>query len=266
MTTLSAYIKGIGFLGPGFVDWPSAVPVLCGSAPYIAQTTVLPVPDVLPPAERRRTGRVVRLALAVGLEAASNAGDDPAMMRSVFSSSSGDGDNCHSLCEVLATGDRQVSPTKFHNSVHNAAAGYWSIATGATAPSNALCAYDASFAAGLLEALTQVVVDQATVLLVAYDAQYGQPMHAKRPIADALGVALVLAPEPNTSSIARVTATFTDSPADRIEEAQLESLRVSIPAARSLPLLQRIARRERGQVTIEYMDVQQLAVEVMPCD
>jgi hypothetical protein len=265
MTALSAYIEGIGFLGPGFCDWPSAAPVLAGSAPYVARATVLPVPEVLPPAERRRTGRVVKLALAVGLEATSSAGEDRAKLPSVFSSSSGDGDNCHDLCEVLATSDRQVSPTRFHNSVHNAASGYWSIATGARAPSSALCAHDASFAAGLLEALTQVVVDETTVLLVAYDVRYREPLHTKRPIADALGVALVLAPEARASSIARLTAALTDSPANRIPDAALEALRISIPAARSLPLLRQLARREQARVTIDYLDTQRVAVEIAPC-
>ena len=166
---------------------------------------------------------------------------------------------------MLATSDRQVSPTRFHNSVHNVAAGYWSIATGAKARSNALCANDASFAAGLLEALTQVIVDQATVLLVAYDVPYPEPLHAKRPIADALGVALVLAPEARASSLARLTAAFTDSPANRIPDAQLEALRTSIPAARSLPLLRQLARREQARVTIDYLDLQRVAVEVAPC-
>jgi Beta-ketoacyl synthase, N-terminal domain len=266
MTPLSAYVEGIGFLGPGFGDWPSAVPVLAGSASYIARATVLPVLDVLPPAERRRLGRIVKLALAVGLEATSNVGERRAMLASVFSSSSGDGDNCHELCAVLATTDRQVSPTRFHNSVHNAAAGYWSIATGAKAPSNALCAYDASFAAGLLEALTQVVIDQTTVLLVSYDAQYREPLHTKRPIADALGVALVLAPKARASSIARLSAAFTDSPADRLRDAELEALRTSIPAARSLPLLRQLARREAARVTIDYLGAQRVAIEVAPCD
>jgi len=265
MTALSAYIEGIGFLGPGFGDWPSAVPVLAGTAPYVAQATVLPVLGVLPPAERRRTGRVVKLALAVGLEATASAGEDPATLPSVFSSSGGDGQTCHDLCEVLATSDRQVSPTRFHNSVHNVAAGYWSIATGAKAPSNAICANDASFAAGLLEALTQVIVDQATVLLVAYDVPYPEPLHTKRPIADALGVALVLAPEARASSLARLTAAFTDSPANRIPDAQLEALRTSIPAARSLPLLRQLARREQARVTIDYLGLQRVAVEVAPC-
>ena len=217
MSALSAYIQGIGVLGPGLRDWPGAtVAVLSGTAPHVLQATQVPVLEVLPPAERRRTGRVVRLALAVGLEAASRAGEEPGGMPSVFTSSSGDGQNCHELCEVLASSDRRVSPTRFHNSVHNAAAGYWSIATGAKAPSTALCAYDASFAAGLLEAMAQVLVDQTTVLLLAYDVPYPEPLHAKRPMADAFGVALVLAPRKDASSLARLTAAFTEVPASRM--------------------------------------------------
>jgi hypothetical protein len=265
MTALSAYVEGVGLLGPGFGDWPRAVPILAGVEAYVTQATVIPMLDVLPPAERRRSGRVVRIALAVGLEATSSAREGSAILPSVFSSSGGDGQNCHQLCEVLATGDRHVSPTLFHNSVHNAVAGYWSIATGAKAPSTVLCAYDASFAAGLLEAMTQVVVDKAAVLLVAYDVQYPEPLHSKRPIADAFAVALVLSPESCASSIARLTVELTDSPADRMPEGQLEALRTAVPAARSLPLLRQLARREKSRVTIEYLDTRRVAVGVAPC-
>ena len=167
MTRLSAYVRGIGLLGPGLDDWLSGASVLAGVTPYAARATVLPVPTSLPAAERRRTGAVVRLALAIGFEATSRAGADPAELPTVFSSSGGDGINCHEICQTLATGDRQLSPTRFHNSVHNAASGYWSIAAGATASSSVLCAYDGTFGAALLEALTQVVVDQTPVLLVA---------------------------------------------------------------------------------------------------
>ena len=104
---------------------------------------------------------MVKLALAAGLEATRQAGADPAQLPAIFTSSGGDGQNCHEICQALASAERQLSPTRFHNSVHNAAAGYWSIATGATPASNALCAYDASFAAGLLEALTQVAIERA---------------------------------------------------------------------------------------------------------
>jgi len=265
MSSLAAYIEGIGLLGPGLDGWTGSVALLEGRAAYVAQTTVLPAPEGLPPAERRRTGRVVKLALGVGLQATSRAGIDPASLPAVFSSSGGDGHNCHEICQTLSSGDRQISPTRFHNSVHNAAAGYWSIATGAKTAANALCAFDASFAAGLLEAVTQVTVDGTRVLLVSYDAQYPPPLHEKRPIPDAFGVAFVLAPSASGTALARLAVAFSDLPATRMSNPALEPLRASIPAARSLPLLQQLALRSPGTVNIEYLDGRSLAVELAPC-
>jgi hypothetical protein len=273
MVNLVAQVEGIGLLGPGLEGWTSSTALLEGRSPYIPQPTVLPTPDGLPPAERRRLGRVVKLALGVGMQATANAGADPATLAAVFASSGGDGYNCHEICQALSLEERLISPTRFHNSVHNAAAGYWSIATGSRAASNAVCAYDASFAAGLLEAVTQVVVDQARVLLVAYDAQYPPPLFVKRPIPEAFGVALVLAPvgtagsalRPSEASVGLLTLSFSDSPADRMGDAALESLRASIPAARSLPLLYQLAVRRRAVVNIDYLDGRCVAVEVDPC-
>jgi hypothetical protein len=278
MVKLVAQIEGIGLLGPGLNDWASSTALLEGRSPYVSQPTMLPTPDGLPPAERRRLGQVVKLALGVGLQATSRAGAEPATLAAVFASSGGDGINCHEICQALSLEERLISPTRFHNSVHNAAAGYWSIATGCRAASNAVCAYDASFAAGLLEAVTQVVVDQTRVLLVAYDAPYPPPLFAKRPIPEAFGVAFVLAPVaasaasavgsapwPNDGSLGRLTLSFSDSPADRMRDAALESLRASIPAARSLPLLYQLAVRKPAVVNIDYLDGRCIAVEVDPC-
>jgi len=283
MSALTANVEGIGFLGPG-LDGGNAVAVLTGRSPYVRQPTIVPIPEGLPPAERRRLGLVVKLALNVGLQAISNAGIEADALPAVFASSGGDGQNCHEICQGLANDERSISPTRFHNSVHNAAAGYWSIATRSRAASNALCAFDWSFAAGLLEAMTQVVVDQTRVLLVAYDAPYPQPLFAKRPIPEAFGVAFVLAPLRNdalgaappggaigagadelTQSLGRLTLELSDSPADRMGNADLEALRASIPAARALPLLQKLAQRKAGVVNIEYLDGRSLSVEVVPC-
>jgi hypothetical protein len=260
MRQLEAAVQGIGLLGPGLPDWLAAAAVLAGTQPYAPQPTVLPPPAALPAAERRRTGGVVKLALAIGFEATSRAGANAAELPSVFSSSGGDGNNCHEICQTLASDDRQISPTRFHNSVHNAASGYWSIAAGATAASNVLCAFDASFGAGLLEALTQVVVGRTSVLLVAYDAAYPEPIRARRPIPDAFGVAMVLTPARGTAPV--ISAFLTDEPADCVHDPQLESLRKTIPAARSLPLLAKLARRESGRVVIDYLESQHIAVEV----
>jgi Beta-ketoacyl synthase, N-terminal domain len=266
MSTLAAYVQGIGILGPGLNGWTSSMALLDGRSAYVPQPTVLPVPDGLPPAERRRVGGVVKLALAVGVQATSRAGADPAALPAVFSSSGGDGYNCHEICQALSLEERQISPIRFHNSVHNAAAGYWSIATGSKAPANTLSAFDASFSAGLLEAVTQAAVDQTRVLLVAYDSPYPPPLLAKRPVPDAFGVAFVLAPNRDEGALARLTICFSDSPADRMSNPELERLRASIPAARSLPLLLRLAVRRAGTVHIDYLDGGCLAVEVSACD
>jgi Beta-ketoacyl synthase, N-terminal domain len=293
MVTLTVRIEGIGLLGPGLEGWTSSsIATLEGRKPYVRQTTVVPIPDGLPPAERRRIGLVVKLALGAGLQATAAAGVTPDALPAVFASSGGDGQNCHEICQALANDEKLISPTRFHNSVHNAAAGYWSIATRSKAASNVVCAFDWSFAAGLLEAVTQVVVDQTRVLLVAYDVPYPQPLFAKRPIPEAFGVAFVLAPtaianapaaapDSTQSHEATNAATTTqgraatagallalwldDASADRMGDAELEILRTSIPAARSLPLLQQLAARKAGVVNVEYLDGRSLAVEVTPC-
>ncbi|HVS77508.1 MAG TPA: beta-ketoacyl synthase chain length factor, partial [Steroidobacteraceae bacterium] len=117
---LSACVRGVGLLGPGLADWQSGAPVIAGSVPYLPCPTVLPVPQALPAAERRRTGATVRLAIGVAQQAVAGAAIDPVSLAAVFASSGGDGVICHEICETLATEDRQISPTRFHNSVHNA--------------------------------------------------------------------------------------------------------------------------------------------------
>ena len=265
MSALAAYVEGVGLLGPGLTGWSTAAPVLAGRTSYVWATTVMPAPSALPAAERRRSGLVVKLALGLGFEASGHASRDPATLATVFSSSGGDGHNCHEICQALASADRQLSPTRFHNSVHNAAAGYWSIATGSMAPSTVLCAYDASFAAGLLEALAQVVVVRNAVMLLAYDAGYPAPLHAKRPIHDAFGVALVLTVVRSERSIVRLNAELSHSAAELSDDPQLERLRSGVPAARSLPLLSLLARQQAGAVHLEYFDSSSLRVEITPC-
>lgn len=266
---LNVFVEGIGLLGPGLASWAQGRQYLDGSLGYQSARCVLPLPMALPSAERRRAGAVIKASLAVGQEAVEASGLQAKDLLSVFSSSSGDAVNCHEICSALASGDRLISPTRFHNSVHNAASGYWSIASGAMTSSSALCAFDAGFAAGLLEAMTQCVVDHSPVLLVVYDTEYPEPLRSKRPIPDAMGVALVIAPRRSERSLARIrldgTSFLTASAADTMGEPALETLRQTIPAARALPLLQAIAKREAKPVVLGYLAPMQLAVEVAPC-
>lgn len=263
--TISAYIEGIGLLGPGLNDWPSAQAILLGQRTYQPSKTVLPSPILLPTAERRRSGAVIKLTLAAGLEAIAASGQEAKKLASVFSLSGGDGENCHAICEMLVSDDRAISPTRFHNSVHNAAAGYWGIATGAMTNASVLSAFDASFGAGLLEAMVQVVVDGTHTLLLACDTPYPEPLHSTRPITDAFGIALVLAPLRSRHSLAHISVSMTDAFANTLNDSALESLRLGIPAARGLPLLEAIAIRQNARVVLDYLDNCRLDVTVTPC-
>jgi hypothetical protein len=175
-------------------------------------------------------------------------------LASVFASSGGDGVTCHLICEALAQEDRLVSPTQFHNSVHNAPSGYWGIAMRATPASTSLCAYDASFGAGLLEAMTQQAATRRPVILIAYDAPYPEPLRTCRPVADAFGLALVLAPRATGKAAMRMSLTLRQAEVTRMRDPALETMRQTIPTARALPLMQAIARQAAGPVVIDYLD------------
>ncbi|MEO7386186.1 MAG: beta-ketoacyl synthase chain length factor [Gammaproteobacteria bacterium] len=264
MIDLIAYVSGIGVRGPGLSGWLETHAVLSGGKSWAWTETALPVPETLPPTERRRTGRVVRLAFAAGLEATRQASVDPAGLPIVFSSSSGDGDNCNEICKTLATANRELSPTRFHNSVHNAPAGYWSIATGSQVASTTICAYDASFAAGLLEAVVQMAAQGAATALIAYDIDYPQPLRAVRATAAPFAIALVLQPDRGHNTLARLNVRLDEGDPDRVVHPDLNGMLSSIPAAHGLILLEAIAARSRTSLNIRYLEPQTLHIEVSP--
>ncbi len=269
MSALRVQVLGIGLLGPGLPTWAAAREVLSGHAAYQAQPCVVPTPQRLPAAERRRAGLAIKLAIAVADEASAHAGLDPATLATVFASSGGDGANCHALCEALAGADKLLSPTRFTNSVHNAAAGYWHIAVAGREASTSLGAHDASFGAALLEAALQVRQSGRPVLLVCSDTPHPEPLHATRPLPDSVGLALVLAPETFTAPGALGSLSIELVPADAAlapspcTHAALDTLRQQTPAARALPLFEALARGGRSVTLIDYQLALRLRVEVV---
>jgi Beta-ketoacyl synthase, N-terminal domain len=257
INTLGADVLGIGLLGPGLVDWASGAALLRDPALWQNTATVVPPPQRLPATERRRAGAVVKASIVVADQALAASNLNAATLATVFSSSSGEPANCHALCEALAAPDRLVSPTRFTNSVHNAPGGYWHIAVQGMAPSTSLAAFDGSFGAGLLEAMAQVAASQAPVLLVVADVPYPAPLAAKRPTADVFAVALLLGPG------RRLTlALAEESAATACVHEGLDALRLGVPAARALPLLQALAVGAPAALTVEGLPGMSLQVRL----
>jgi hypothetical protein len=261
------FVEGVGLVGPGLRGWHVSRPLLAGAEAYVPAPTIVAASDFLPPAERRRVAVPVKLALAAGCEALLNAARDAAATASVFTSSQGDGENLHRICESLASPEREISPTRFHNCVHNAPAGYWSIAMRCRETSTSLCCHDASFAAGLLDAAAQVAVEDRPVVLIAYDQAYPEPLHAVRPISASFGMAMVMAPQATSRALAALEVSFASRGENetRMSDSGLEALRSGVPAARCLPLLGALARNATETIVVDCAAGNQLRVAVAPC-
>jgi Beta-ketoacyl synthase, N-terminal domain len=199
--------------------------------------------------------------LAAARQAVSAGSYDAAEVATVFATSGSDGETLHRICEALASPERELSPTRFHNSVHNAAAGYWTIAAGSRRPSASVCGYDASFAAGLLEAVSQVYAEQTAVLLVAYDVPYPPPLQAVRPFTRPFAVALLLTPEPRPATLASCRVALNSRSPVSGQQPVVPPELASNPAAQSLVLLSMIACDRREPLQLGYLEGCQLVLE-----
>ncbi|MEX2150089.1 MAG: beta-ketoacyl synthase chain length factor [Steroidobacteraceae bacterium] len=197
----TAFVEGISFWAPRLPGWKAAVEVLAHGGDPALGALRRPATDLLPSAERRRAPDSVALAIEVAAAACTASGLDPAQLASVFATTHADLAITDYLCEVLVRTPMLTSPTKFHNSVHNAAAGYWCIATGCHAPYMTVSVFDRSFCVGLLEAFMQVAADQRPVLYVAYDIESCGPLAPVAVSRGLLGAALVLAPTRSDRSL-----------------------------------------------------------------
>ena len=127
---LQCELVGIGAWGPGFNDWPTLKQLLLSdSLEQSNLETSTPKPEVIPANERRRAPLPVKAAVDVSWQALQQSGIPSDQVACVFGSGLGDTEITDYMCRVLTTPEKQLSPTKFHNSVHNAAAGYWTIST-----------------------------------------------------------------------------------------------------------------------------------------
>jgi len=204
---------------------------------------------LIPTAMRRRTSMTTRMAITAASLACQQAQVDGATLSSVFASLGGEIQVTDALCRLLPDDNELLSPTQFHNSVHNTTAGYWSILNHCQAPATAIAAADDTFAMGLIESCSQMQQSGATdSLLVCYDELW--PDYLAAPIGEvAFACAFVLSGHPD-----QALACFSLPQRVVMDEYKLEPqwvhLAKSAPAAAAIPLLSALYNNKVGQVSL----------------
>ncbi|CAN5265898.1 hypothetical protein BH24PSE2_BH24PSE2_13960 [soil metagenome] len=243
-------VSGIGIWTRGFHDWPEFLRLAANGFSEVRAEAVAPAPPALPPRERRRAPLPVRLAVEVAHQACEMAGVDKTDIASVFTSAMGDTDITEYMCRALAAPVKMLSPTRFHNSVHNAPSGYWSISAGNRAPSSYAGSFHRTVPVALLEAATLCEAENRPVLLVVYDIANGPPFHDICPIAESFAAALVLDPDcGNTAGGSLELAVGAGSASSpEPQNLVLAGLAATNPAARCLPLLEALAAERPAEL------------------
>lgn len=260
---ISVFVNQVGITGPGLKGWAETRNILAGKQTYIAEEYQRPASSILPKNEHRRTTNLVKLALSAAQDALSDSTYEASELAAVFASADGDLEITDKICHALTLPDRPVSPTNFHNSVHNAPAGYWSIATHSPAPSTSICACDFSFTAGLLEAACQVQQDKNPVLLVVYDYPPPFPISEKRAYKDPFAVALLLSSENDKRNMCEIRLSLCQNSDKNVTAAQAEpAISLDNPIACALPLLQALSTKADMELDLAYNHAQQLNIRL----
>ncbi|MCR6652412.1 MAG: beta-ketoacyl synthase chain length factor [Cellvibrionaceae bacterium] len=241
---LTCYVYGLGAWGPGFANWGDLQAQLLDPARIPADLTAPPPKaEVIPGNERRRAPPVVRAAVEVSAQATQAAGVGLGDLACVFGSGLGDTEITDYMCTQLATPEKQLSPTRFHNSVHNAPAGYWTIATHCMRSANSIAAYNQTAGISLMEAATQARQEQVPVLVTLYDlcarGIYSNVYTVDQDFAAALVISPSLLAHP---PLAKLTMKLAPSAcAEPAWAPSFAHLCANNPAARVLPLLHGLA-------------------------
>jgi Beta-ketoacyl synthase, N-terminal domain len=263
---IQAYLEGIAFWSPYLTDWEQAAVALRGQAELATVAMARPASDLLPANERRRAPDTVAVSLEVAKRAAQDALADLGQLASVFASTHGDLAITDYMCATLAESPESMSPTRFHNSVHNAAAGYWSIATSCMAPYTAVSAWQHSFAAGLLECLVQVESEQRKVMLVAYDIEGKGALASQVHSAGMLACALVLSPAAGARARACIEWQVNSGADAEISQARSKAA-VALGGnsmAGCLPMLERLACDDSQRIVMSLGGKQTLQLTCHP--
>jgi hypothetical protein len=269
------YLTSVGIITSGIDHWAHAIKLFTRKVDYQAIAVAKKLSTLLPANEQRRATRVTQLALHVAQQLGENKepqsiesplADSLATCLQVFSSANGDLTTFDQIAQSLAQVGRPVSPTRFHNSVHNAPAGYWSIGSQSKTPSTSLSVAESSASAGLLEAVVQLHAQdneqQRDCLLVCYDEIPAHPFLLQTQITTDFACALRLSlTADNALAVLDINLSSQQPPTPLNHRLIAQQLDQSNPQIILLPLLETLAIQQQKTIFLPYLD-QSLRIDV----
>jgi len=202
---LRAQLRGVGLWTPAHPSLDAWVEAGMPDRWATPASPARPPAALLHSRLRRRTSTLTRAAVTAIEAAVATSGGDLGRARFVLVSSFGEIQTTVTLLSQLAEPGGPVSPTKFHNSVHNTATGYLSIATGNHSEATALAGGPHSLDIGLLEVLAGFAEGDEEALLVFAEERLPPPF-TRDDAEQTFAVALHLASSSSSSSSARASA------------------------------------------------------------
>jgi len=198
-------ITGIAFWAPGYDD-----PLKLETADPAIKA---PKAELLPARLRRRCSLLTRMSAEVVARASDQAEIEPSAATVILASVYG---------EILTTGQllsmmtedpsSALSPTRFHNSVHNTPIGYLSIATKNHTGSTAISAGSSTVAMALLEAATTVAAGEGPVVIALVEEPLPEGLAPDGGVYDGLAVAFVVESRRDAGVAVRLTQTGAPEP------------------------------------------------------
>lgn len=268
MTQLHACIDGLAVWTPFWPNWDAAQQAF--EKPSSEHQTnqphtnaQIPLPTMLPPAERRRAPQTVSLALEVARNAIAMWGGNPAELLSVFTSGSGDTPIIDDMCSTLASDPQLISPTRFIHSIHNAPAGVWSMTTINVQANTALSAHRCSFSNGLLEAVVQSNAERKPVLLVGYETKAPSALASGLENSIPMALALIISAQPSSGTRCVLSCRLeSNQDAKTSPQAAWAPAPMASGMAQAWPLLEAIALAKNTPLNLRLSAHQALAIQL----
>jgi hypothetical protein len=147
--------------------------------------------SLAPARSRRATSHLTRMLVDTAGQATDEAGLSPSEIATVFGSAHGEIQIAIEQLQMMREGDGKVSPARFKNSVHNTAAGLFSLAAKNHGFTTAIAGGDDTVAMCLLEAQGLLEAGEPAVVVAVGEEALPEPIHRFAPHAE-LGLAFAL--------------------------------------------------------------------------